>query len=106
MATSIIPNLPKGEWVSLWTGAITGGDTATLSRSDAKVLVLVVNYSTSATQYAAIALLPTAVSSVVYIPVQNTVTSSYLRCSVSGTTFTLTSVGDSRLYVKAIYGLV
>ena len=95
----------SGTWETLWSGSITAGGTATLTRT-AKVMAIQINASTAASQYNGIIMFPVVTTNTLYIPVQYSTTTTYLRCAVNGTTFELTAVGNSNIYVKTIYGLV
>lgn len=92
-------------WTSLWSGSITAGSTANLSRSAHLWLLLLAN-SAGDSSTASMALCPAGSFGTRYIPVTYSNNPATMRITTTGTSIKIEAVSNANIYLKAVYGLL
>lgn len=95
----------KWTWETVYTGSVTAGSSITLSQTGLFYALRFGN-SEGASTHVTVAFIPNVGGSYTYyIPVMFGTTSTYARVAINGTSLTIVAVGNSGLYLKAVYAL-
>lgn len=93
-------------WKTLWTGSITASGSATLSGTADLYYVRTANSAGDSTTIGGFFLPALGGSNAFYMPIMLGATSTYIRVQINGTAFSVLSVGNTAVYVKAIFGII